>query len=248
MSAEDELLERCAANCGGAYAVMVQAMGGPVRRLEHVSLADLGLAVALPPNNATLLRAPGDGFDETLEAIHAFFALNPGGGYEIWSLWPSPDLRERGYRLGSAPAMVLPPDSEPRPAPPDLRVVEVADADGARDAANLWIEGFGIDGADPASVLDERGLRAWRVWVGYANGVPVSTAAAWTGEGFVGIYAVATSRTARGRGYGEALTWAAVGADPSMPATLQASSMGEPVYRRMGFETVGTFTIWSRER
>jgi GNAT superfamily N-acetyltransferase len=144
--------------------------------------------------------------------------------------------------------MVLPPDVQPRPAPPDLRIVEVDDVGGAHDAASLWIESFGVDGADPAAILDERGLQAWRVWVGYAEDVPVSTAAAWVGDGFVGIYAVATSHAARGRGYGEALTWAAVGAEPSLPATLQASSMGDPVYRRMGFETVGTFTIWSRER
>jgi hypothetical protein len=35
---------------------------------------------------------------------------------------------------------------------------------------------------------------------------------------------------------------------PDLPATLQASGMGAPVYTRMGYRTIGTFTIWQRER
>jgi hypothetical protein len=97
-------------------------------------------------------------------------------------------------------------------------------------------------------VADERALDAWRIWAGYVEGEPVSTSASVVSGGFVGVYAVATSPAARGKGYGEALTWAAAGTDATLPVTLQASELGEPIYRRMGFETVGTFTIWSRER
>ncbi len=86
------------------------------------------------------------------------------------------------------------------------------------------------------------------MWVGYVEGVPVSTSAAIVSDGMVGIYAVATSPPARRRGYGEALTWAAARSDDVLPATLQASTLGAPVYARMGFRTVGSFTIWTRER
>ena len=117
-----------------------------------------------------------------------------------------------------------------------------------RDVEALWIENFGLARTTPGSVADERALGAWRIWIGYVDGEPVSTSAAVVSDGFVGVYAVATSPMARGNGYGEALTWAAIAADPDLPVTLQASELGERVYRRMGFETVGIFTIWSRER
>jgi len=65
-------------------------------------------------------------------------------------------------------------------------------------------------------------------------------------DGFVGVYAVATTPSARGRGYGEALTWAAVASEPNLPATLQASEMGRPIYERMGFRTMASFTVWTK--
>jgi GNAT superfamily N-acetyltransferase len=63
-----------------------------------------------------------------------------------------------------------------------------------------------------------------------------------------GIYAMATAPAARGRGYGEAITWAATLCRSDLPATLQASDMGLPVYTRMGYRTVAEFTVWDRDR
>jgi hypothetical protein len=76
----------------------------------------------------------------------------------------------------------------------------------------------------------------------------VTTAAAFIGDGFVGIYAVATTRDARGHGYGEAMTWAATLCRPELPATLQASPMGWPIYERIGYRTIAEFTVWELER
>jgi GNAT superfamily N-acetyltransferase len=53
-----------------------------------------------------------------------------------------------------------------------------------------------------------------------------------------GIYWVATLDEQRGRGYGAALTWAAVAGGRELGcriASLQASRLGRPVYSRMGF-------------
>jgi GNAT superfamily N-acetyltransferase len=87
---------------------------------------------------------------------------------------------------------------------------------------------------------------AFGMWVGFVDGRPVCTSAAYVGGGLLGVYAVATAPEARGRGYGEALTWAAMGFRPDLPAALQASPMGKPVYERMGYRAMGEFTVWER--
>jgi GNAT superfamily N-acetyltransferase len=239
----DELIARCAANCASAYASLAQAMGRPVERWEDAWAGDLGLPTPQSPNNATPLR-PIDAatLDDLLDRLRAFFT-GPGGGYQIWSAWPTPDLSSRGFTTFSCPTMLLRAGAEPRTAPSELRVVLVSDRAALSHAEALWNESFEI-GAEPGTMVDERALDAWRLWVGYVGDRPVSSAAAHESHGLVGIYAVATTPSARGRGYGEAVTWAAVGSNPRLSAALQASSMGRPVYARMGFEQVGTFRVW----
>jgi hypothetical protein len=63
-------------------------------------------------------------------------------------------------------------------------------------------------------------------------------------DGVAGVYNVATSVAARGRGFGEALTWRATLADPSLPAVLQSSAMGRPIYERMGYAITAWCEVW----
>jgi hypothetical protein len=51
---------------------------------------------------------------------------------------------------------------------------------------------------------------------------------------------------ARGRGYGEAVTWAATQVGSGLPAVLIASDPGRPVYERMGFVALSRWTFWHR--
>jgi len=244
---DDDLLTRAGANCAGAYRYWAQAMGRPARLWDDLSVGDLGLPVTLPPNNATLLR-PATDFSDVLERVSAFFAESPGGGYEVWSIWPIPDLPGEGFESYPSPCMIRDAGGEPRPVPPELEIVEALDASSVRAAEQLLDEVFGCaspeQGAliEPSIISDE-----FRVWVGFVDGRPVSTATAYVGDGFVGVYAVATAADARGRGYGDALTWEATMYRPDLPATLQASPMGRPVYEGMGYRTVTDFTVWGRE-
>ena len=69
----------------------------------------------------------------------------------------------------------------------------------------------------------------------------VATSILFTTGDVEGIYWVATLEEQRGRGYGEALTWAAaLGGQRAgcRIASLQASQLGRPVYARMGFAHV----------
>jgi hypothetical protein len=244
----DDLVSRSVRNCAAAYAAMAAAMDRPVLRTHRFSLADLGLLVAQSPNNATLLEPLGGAADPVLDEIEAFFGARPGGGYEIWSAWPTPDLADRGFERWRVPTLARSPGGEAPPPPRELALYEATDALAVRDAEALWIEAFECIGSEPGSLADQRLLEHARIWVGSVDGRPVSSALAYRSDGVVGIFCVATATDARRRGYGAAATWAAALSDPSLPAVLQASPDGLPVYERMGFVTISTFTLWEAQR
>jgi GNAT superfamily N-acetyltransferase len=66
-----------------------------------------------------------------------------------------------------------------------------------------------------------------------------------------GIYWVATLAEARGRGLGTALMRRAL-ADAHQrgrrTSTLQATKLGEPVYERLGYRSIGTLEMWERRK
>jgi ribosomal protein S18 acetylase RimI-like enzyme len=98
-------------------------------------------------------------------------------------------------------------------------------------------------------LTDERALGGpLHFFVGYLGDEPVTCASSLIGEQEVGIYMVATLPQARGKGYGGAVTAAAVASAPDLPAVLQASDDGQPVYTRLGFQTVTPFTMWFKSR
>lgn len=90
----------------------------------------------------------------------------------------------------------------------------------------------------PASFLADPDVR---VFIGYLHGRPAGTSIAIRTGDAAGVYGVGTDPDARRRGVGTAVSWAAVAAGLDWGCeivTLEASAMGEPVYRNMGFETV----------
>lgn len=87
----------------------------------------------------------------------------------------------------------------------------------------------------------------WVHFVGRVNGVPIATTSLLLDGDLAGVYHVVTLPDHRGRGIGAAMTHAAmrVARDAgARTAVLQASEMGEGVYRSVGFEAVCTLTLY----
>jgi predicted GNAT family acetyltransferase len=83
-------------------------------------------------------------------------------------------------------------------------------------------------------------------WIGRVDGRPVAAAMSYVGEAAIGIFGVTTVASARGRGYGTAMTRASLLVDRGLPAVLDPSEEAESMYRRLGFYAVGELRKWTR--
>jgi hypothetical protein len=167
----------------------------------------------------------------------------------------APALEEEARRLGltephRVPGMIATAGSF-RPA--DAAGIDVVSArsrallDQALDVAAAgfgfpreWAEEFYSPGA-----LERR----LTVYLGLAAGRGVTTAVACRTASSVGIFNVSTPPEERRRGYGAAVTSRAAAdglAEGAETVWLQASGMGDNVYRRLGFEQVSTYELWVR--
>jgi GNAT superfamily N-acetyltransferase len=129
------------------------------------------------------------------------------------------------------------------PPPPALAIREVRTAAEVAAYGEAAFLGFGYPVGAAGLFLNEHLLELphVRLYAGVVDGAVVATSMLVATGSIAGIYWVATRAEQRGRGYGEALTWAAVaggGESGCRVACLQASKAGFPVYARMGFAHV----------
>ena len=159
-------------------------------------------------------------------------------------------LEGRGLRPGPEPetVMVLEPIPEAPSAPDHARV-----RTGGLELIDDWHAAFeagerlrAILNPDLVADLDVR------IAVLDVAGDPVAGSLAFRLDDSVGVYTVATLERARRRGFGRAVTWAAIDAGRaawgSRTAVLQSSAMGRSVYASMGFEEIGSIELWAAPR
>lgn len=223
-----------------AYAL---PLGGRVLSTDEVEAVDV--ASPAPFLNCLLPLRPADPA-ATAVAARAFFGGTP---HVVVDYFAALDLTPYGYTRGLAmPVMVRDPAPVAVNAP-GLAVERVRDAAALAAFERIVVEGMGIDVyADrpahslwPLGALDRPALR---LHLGRAGGRPVTCAAAVVLDDCVGVFAVATLPGDRRRGYGAAVTAAALADAPPLPAVLTASPPGEGVYTALGFVTVGMRTGW----
>lgn len=155
-------------------------------------------------------------------------------------------------RAAEIPVLALHPLPASGPSPPrelEIRIVRsVAD-----HRLHVDAEAAGFEG-DPAishrlfpdSVVDA----AERIELtGFVDNIAVATAVTYISGQDAGVYGVATHPAYRRRGYGEALTRAAVhlGCERGCTlASLQPSLMARPMYERIGFREITRWHVYGR--
>lgn len=206
-------------------------------------------------NAATLLRPPDPAtFDDELDAIEAIFA-GGAGEVSLWSAWPTPDLRPRGwYLVGHPPLLVRPPAHVlPVPSRSHVRVREVVDAADLADWEQVAIEGYPIDelrGAPTGALADPRLLSdpRLRFWLGHEGGEPVSLGTLFTDDGIGCMALGVTCPRARHRGHWRAHAVRRIDADPGLWMTGVFSDDSRPGAEGLGFLPIVRFTLWARPR
>jgi GNAT superfamily N-acetyltransferase len=200
--------------------------------------------------NAGILRQPVvDGDDPVLADVDAFLAARPGGPGCLFSPWPTPDLTDRGWQLAGHPPLMVLPAGATAPSPPAaLRVAEVGQGAEADDFGRVLVEGYPVTELQPyqpGSVFAAEAFRdGRRGWIGYEDDRAVAAAIGLEQDDVVGVHFVATLPDARGKGYGEALTWAAANPGLGRPSILVSSDLGRRVYERMGYLAIDRWTLW----
>jgi len=131
-----------------------------------------------------------------------------------------------------------------------LHVIRVRTSDGLAQALAVAAEGFAAPPEifAPLYVPEVASMDGLAIYVGRAGEVDVTTAVGLTIEDAVGVFTVATPAAHRGRGYGAAVTAYAARegfAAGARFAYLQSSSLGYPVYRRLGFRDVERYLLYT---
>jgi N-acetylglutamate synthase len=187
--------------------------------LDEVSRAGVPYGLKLPP-----------GCEEAFTRLAAARGMAPVADITLMAL-DAPDAAGAG------------------PLPDGLTIQRLAPERAPRHAA-VAAAGFGT-GPDifPRAVTpDLLRLASVRCYVGEVAGRPVTTSLSVTLGSCTGIFCVATVPGFRGRGFGAAVTARAVAdglAAGSAWCWLEASAMGLPGYRRLGFQVIEHRRGWA---
>lgn len=227
------------------YRTLVERVRGRIDVWDAAALFDTESSVVF--DNAAVLRRPtaASELDELIDTAHVFFPDERP--WLVLSAWPLPDLTEAGLQLMGHPLFMMRPAGQPAGGRLEVDGLEIREV--TRELAPVFADtlerGFGLAGAtsSPWAQPEAFGSDA-SGFLGYVDGEPVATSVAFVSHGVVDVEMVSCVESQRGKGIGEALTWAATNAATHLPAMLMASDLGAPIYRRMGYLPVLRMTLW----
>lgn len=204
-------------------------------------------------NNVLIAREPED-LERLVEYAGRFFARGDGRyrlrvREDVVPIGDDAFLHVGLTRFGGIPCLAMEPRDAHAAAADGLSMRQVDDARTVDDHVRVVAQGFDFDPEQLARALTPRLLEdgAWRGYVGYAGGAPVATSQLVVSGTTAGIYYVATVESARGRGFGAAITARATADAAALGCrtiSLQASPMGLPIYERLGFRRVAYYRTY----
>ena len=235
--------------------LLARAGGGEVRQAEGMTWT-----YAPPPfSDGTVLfpeltdAEAGELLDEM---VSYYLDKRPEKLVGCWSLYPTqPEdlevrLLARGFQLGWWPhwMWLALANMKTEHATPDGLRVEIVEAEPVWEVDDLpYYSQTGMQQLHGAKRLEPERVWHFGAWLD-GKLVGHSTLFLTTGElGIGGIYGCGVVPEARGQGIGKAVTLAACQQAHALGcpiAMLNATGMGEPMYRRLGFESVGHGRTW----
>lgn len=244
-------------NTAGMLATAMRAVAnGWVR--EGPALVVCGSPVGIATTNVALVAGPTTPAE--IAAVTRREFADRGVPYSVWTRDHvdqalSAALERVGWmRVLTAPAMVCAQAELHSPAVPrELRLDWVRTERDREAYQEVMQAAWGIYGIEPRTIAQffERrdGLAGPHVQaaLGWVGSEAVAGAILYRLHGIAGIGWVGTLPSASRRGYGAAVTHHAVAAGLRQGmrfASLQASPLGEPVYRRMGFRVVSSYHVY----
>jgi ribosomal protein S18 acetylase RimI-like enzyme len=188
---------------------------------------------------------------EVIARSQEFFA-GLGRGFSVWvrDTGEDDDLRAAADAalidpFADSPQMICRHRLADVPVAEDVEIRMVADRPGVEDFAEVTAQAYVSlmqpDDVSRSHFVSPTALHGPHVHaaVAYLDDAPVSGALILVSHGIAGVYFVGSVEAARGRGLAEAVTRHVTNLGFDLGATnvqLQASHMGEPIYRRMGYE------------
>ncbi|RFA29905.1 hypothetical protein CAI21_08740 [Alkalilimnicola ehrlichii] len=206
----------------------------------------LRLDATLRPNDAF---AQAERFFAAHRRHYSFITRGKDKGLE-------PVLREAGFveRVASPCMLIEKPAVEPTP-PAGVRVERFATTQHVADAVSVCMKAYALldlPGEEVAAFFEypERLLtRNVTGFVAYRNDMPLATALTLHSGQSAGVYWVGTTPEAQRQGLAGLCTALATNAGFARGAkvvTLQATSFGAPVYRRLGYKVYDEFKFFMR--
>jgi GNAT superfamily N-acetyltransferase len=151
-------------------------------------------------------------------------------------------LLEKGYREAAPePVMILDDLPDAPPPHPNLDIQRVTDLKALTHFQEVIEKSYMFETGAGPYIITERthALPNAQMFVGYAEGQPVCASMLIKTGPVAGIYWVATLTNYRGLGFGKSITLQAAAAGKKLGcefASLQATSMGKPMYKSLGFD------------
>lgn len=210
----------------------------------------------------------GKSSDEVFSEVMALLTASPSGFTFTTTPFTTPrDLGDRLVRdfnvdyihdlhvlaaevatIGARPAASLPDGYEIR------EVLSIPDFNAYM---KVFCESFGYDGEQVELMRSHfeanvgmKQYPALRRFIAWSGDTAVAVSSSWTYAGVNGVYSVATLPAHRGRGIGSAMARHAAlsGAPLSGVAVLQATEKSAALYRNLGFEDCGKYSVYRSQR